>query len=413
MPSTSSSSLGMGVKKKEARIYWEKQTLALCGHHALNALLQGPFVTTGELQKIAETLDEEERKLLTSEKDRRQFDATPSENVDATTGNYSLQVLDRALRERFKKEGLKLVPVFKRSELNEAAKNKAFLINARQHWYAMRDIRGQWWNLNSQLAAPAKVNGEIIWYLENMIQSGMHVFAVEGALPQAHEIFGQKDGEYGNWIAESECEETNEMTAKAEREGKTLEQVKKEMKEEKKRKMIFSGKANTLRGDSTTTTMSERERDNLNDGAAIEIDDADIGVDRNEDPELYAAIKASLEEEARKRKNNNTSSLGSKVHQTTTGEQSVEPEESPDTLSVAVRMPDGVRLKPRRFLKNDSIEDVENWVARASNNAVAFKSRGGDKSLVLVHFPKRTTLDDPRKTLEQCGFETREMLTLA
>ena len=185
------------------------------------------------------------------------------------------------------------------------------------------------------------------------------------------------------------------------------------MKEEKKRKMIFSGKANTLRGDSTTTTMSERERDNLNDGAAIEIDDADIGVDRNEDPELYAAIKASLEEEARKRKKNNTSSLGSKVHQTTTGEQSVEPEESPDTLSVAVRMPDGVRLKPRRFLKNDSIEDVENWVARASNNAVAFKSRGGDKSLVLVHFPKRTTLDDPRKTLEQCGFETREMLTLA
>ena len=113
----------------------------------------------------------------------------------------------------------------------------------------------------------------------------------------------------------------------------------------------------------------------------------------------------------RKRKKNN-SSLGSKVNQTT-GEQLVEPEESPDTLSVAVRMPDGVRLKPRRFLKNDSIEDVENWIAHASNNAVTFKSRGGDKSLVLVHFPKRTTLDDPRKTLEQCGFETREMLTLA
>ena len=393
----------------EARIYWEKQTLALCGHHALNALLQGPFVTTGELQKIAEQLDEQERKLLTSAEDRRTFDATPSENVDANTGNYSLQVLDRALRERF--QGLKLVLVFKRSELNEAAKNKAFLINAQQHWYAMREIRGQWWNLNSQLAAPSKVNGEIIWYLENMIQSGMQVFAVEGALPQAHEIFGQKDGEYGNWIAESECEELNDMMAKAEREGKTLEEVKKEMKEEKKRKMIFSGKANTLRGVSTTTTMSERERDNLNDGAAIEIDDADIGVDRNEDPELYAAIKASLEEEARKRKKNN-SSLGSKVNQTT-GEQLVEPEESPDTLSVAVRMPDGVRLKPRRFLKNDSIEDVENWIARASNNAVTFKSRGGDKSLVLVHFPKRTTLDDPRKTLEQCGFETREMLTLA
>ena len=57
------------TKRKEARIYWEKQTLALCGHHSLNALLQGPHVTTNDLQKIAETLDEEERKLLTSAED--------------------------------------------------------------------------------------------------------------------------------------------------------------------------------------------------------------------------------------------------------------------------------------------------------------------------------------------------------
>ena len=85
------------------------------------------------------------------------------------------------------------------------------LINARQHWYAMRDIRGQWWNLNSQ-SWPAKVNGEIIWYLENMIQSGMHVFAVEGALSCKRTRFsGSKDGEYVELIAESEYEETNEI----------------------------------------------------------------------------------------------------------------------------------------------------------------------------------------------------------
>ena len=76
-----------------------------------------PVRDDGRIAKDRGDMDEEERKLLTSEKDRRQFDATPSENVDATTRNYSLQVLDRALRERFK-EGLKLVPVFKRSELN-------------------------------------------------------------------------------------------------------------------------------------------------------------------------------------------------------------------------------------------------------------------------------------------------------
>ena len=50
------------TNKKEARIYWEKQTLALCGHHSLNALLQGPHVSTQDLQKIADVVDEAERK---------------------------------------------------------------------------------------------------------------------------------------------------------------------------------------------------------------------------------------------------------------------------------------------------------------------------------------------------------------
>ena len=149
------------TNKKEARIYWEKQTLALCGHHSLNALLQGPHVSTQDLQKIADVLDEAERKLGLKDENG------PSENVDVNTGNYSLQVLEEALKKTFQ---LKLTSVFKRTELNEAAKNKAFLLNAHQHWFAIREIRGQWWNLNSQLAAPSKVNGEIVWYLESMIQ---------------------------------------------------------------------------------------------------------------------------------------------------------------------------------------------------------------------------------------------------
>ena len=422
------------TNKKEARIYWEKQTLALCGHHSLNALLQGPHVSTADLQKIAHQLDDEERKLLGG---RLKDENGPSENVDVNTGNYSLQVLDRALERTFQ---LKLTSVFKRTELNEAAKNKAFLLNAHQHWFAIREIRGQWWNLNSQLAAPSKVNGEIVWYLESMIQRGTQVFAVVGALPQAHEIFGQKDGEYGNWIAESECEEMNEIMARAEREGKTVERVKEEMKEEKKRKMIFSGKANTLRGGDSTNNNNDEKDD---DDDAIVIDDADIGVDRNEDPELYAAMKASLEEEARKRKKNSKSvgfyggskenrealgrgggqrqegttwqSLGKENGSDNNGTMQLEqePDESPDTLSVAVRLPDGERLKPRRFRKSNSVKDVENWIASESNTKVTFKSRGGDQCLVLVHFPKRTTLDDPGKTLEQCGFENREMLTFA
>ena len=162
------------------------------------------------------------------------------------------------------------------------------------------------------------------------------------------------------------------------------------MKEEKKRKMIFSGKANTLRGGDSTNNNNDDEED---DDDAIVIDDADIGVDRNEDPELYAAMKASLEEEARKRKKNSKSGGfygGSKENREASGRgggqrqegttwQSLgkengndnngtmqleqEPDESPDTLSVAVRLPDGERLKPRRFRKSNSVKDVENWIA--------------------------------------------------
>ena len=91
------------TNKKEARIYWEKQTLALCGHHSLNALLQGPHVSTQDLQKIADVLDDAERKLGLKDENG------PSENVDVNTGNYSLQVLDRALERTFQ---LKLTSVF-------------------------------------------------------------------------------------------------------------------------------------------------------------------------------------------------------------------------------------------------------------------------------------------------------------
>ena len=45
-------------------LYHEKQVSLLCGVHALNALLQGPYFSAHDLGTIAQEFDEKERQLL-------------------------------------------------------------------------------------------------------------------------------------------------------------------------------------------------------------------------------------------------------------------------------------------------------------------------------------------------------------
>jgi hypothetical protein len=402
----------------EPRIYWEKQHLQFCGHHALNAIVQGPKISTKDLKEIANTLDLVERRLRTNE-----TESFESENVDQS-GNYSIQVMIEAM----KKYRVILRPFVISDVLEMDLKtHKAFLINESRHWWTIREIRGTWWNLNSQLRAPKKIEGSS-WalkkFLEQMCREGSFVFACEGEpLKESHAVFGQKAGEYGGWIAESECEEINKCGAIADATGKTMEQVIEERKEEKKRKMIFSGKSNSLRGNETNAsaatididTTKTRAKDNNNNNNNDDDDDdviGDIGVDPNEDPELYAAIKASLVDEKRKAENANAFSRAQTMTKLTSSSKELmmeEPEESQgNTLSIIVRLPNGQKLEPRRFLKTALVSDIENYVQVSS--ACRFSSSGGANALVMVHYPKRTTLSDRSQTLEEAGLDPREML---
>lgn len=45
-------------------LYHEKQTSMLCGVHALNTLLQGPYFSAQDLGAIAQEFDERERALM-------------------------------------------------------------------------------------------------------------------------------------------------------------------------------------------------------------------------------------------------------------------------------------------------------------------------------------------------------------
>ncbi|EOD05525.1 hypothetical protein EMIHUDRAFT_259294 [Emiliania huxleyi CCMP1516] len=76
-------------------LYHEPQLSSLCGVHALNNLLQGPYFGAGDLGEIAARVETREREIL--------HDAALAErsassgHVDANFGDFSIEVLSAAL----------------------------------------------------------------------------------------------------------------------------------------------------------------------------------------------------------------------------------------------------------------------------------------------------------------------------
>ena len=92
-------------------IYHEKQVSLMCGQHCLNNACQGPYFDVELLSNIAQELDNRERELMmemgVDTTDAIRFAAEDSGNVDES-GNFSLMVLQTAIRRRF---GVELVRV--------------------------------------------------------------------------------------------------------------------------------------------------------------------------------------------------------------------------------------------------------------------------------------------------------------
>jgi hypothetical protein len=128
-------------------------------------LLQGPYFCAEDLAGIALQLDAEEAQLLGT---GAVVAGAASNNVD-DSGNFSIQVLSEALR---RAHGVTLD-----QDANELAatlttlsdgglfaaegdgqRPLAFVCNLREHWFAIRSLRGEVWNLNSLQVAPAKIS---------------------------------------------------------------------------------------------------------------------------------------------------------------------------------------------------------------------------------------------------------------
>ncbi|OCT65075.1 ataxin-3 isoform X2 [Xenopus laevis] len=167
-------------------IFHEKQEGSLCAQHCLNNLLQGEYFSAVDLSSIAMQLDEQERIRMAEggvgTEDYRTFIQQPSGNMD-DSGFFSIQVLNDALRVW----GLELL-IFNSQEYRnrgiDPINERAFICNYKDHWFTVRKLGKQWFNLNSLLTGPELISDTYLaLFLAQLRQEGYSIFVVKGDLP--------------------------------------------------------------------------------------------------------------------------------------------------------------------------------------------------------------------------------------
>ncbi|QRW08529.1 Ataxin-3 [Ceratobasidium sp. AG-Ba] len=164
-------------------MYHERQEPGsmLCGQHALNTLLQGSYFTAPDLARIVKDHPEIEENA----------DKDPSgvRKTNLETGYFSVQTLNKALKETF---GLTLTK-WRSPEMRifqaHPDTQLAFVLNLEQHWFTLRRFgqrggKGFWFNLNSFLSAPEWVGGEYLkMVLQQAEQEGYTIFVARPSDP--------------------------------------------------------------------------------------------------------------------------------------------------------------------------------------------------------------------------------------
>lgn len=142
--------------------------------------MQRPRFDLEQLSAIASALDQEERRLMLASGEESTAKAE-SGNVDGS-GNFSLQVLRVAL----KGVGVTLVDSqhdsVKRDEIDGdrvLRDLEGFVCHSHDHWFCIRKINGDWFNLNSLLRQPERVSDfRLSAYLAQLRAEGWRIFLV-------------------------------------------------------------------------------------------------------------------------------------------------------------------------------------------------------------------------------------------
>lgn len=411
-----------------AMLYFERQQDQLCGVHALNALLQGPFFTAVDLSGIACELDDLERSLIGSAPN------AASENV-AADGNFSIQVLTKAL-DVF---SLRVNSMNHPSELETWQKPEletGFLLNLEHHWFALRRLRRDevdtWWNLNSLLPGPRKIGSFYLTaFLEQLKAEGYSIFVVrdlhDAQLPS---MFGQESST-GRWFTEDEAMRVSAEADAAQTSGRTRLAMESAMRTVNQGgTLVASGGADVvdLTGEDASDPelraaleasmgeyrekMSGASDADLNAAIAASLSDIDGmsggAASHGEDDSLAKAIAASLEDgdESSMQMAIDASLLDQNrtaIKENFQKEVEAEPEAGNDTVTLAFRLPSGERVT-RRFTTTATIGDVENFV-QSSCQIDMFSN------CLALAFPARV-LSDRHARICDSALADREVLTI-
>ncbi|XP_059375720.1 ataxin-3 [Carassius carassius] len=220
-------------------IFHEKQEGSLCAQHCLNNLLQGEYFSPVELSSIAQQLDEEERVRMAEggvqTEEYRTFLQQPSGNMD-DSGFFSIQVISNALGVW----GLEII-LFNSREYQQLQINpiheKAFICNYKEHWFTVRKLGQQWFNLNSLLTGPELISDTYLaLFLAQLQQEGYCIFVIRGSLPECEadqilRIMQVEQQQRPKLIGEDEAQRVSEP-------GHTTEEVLLDEDEEELRKAL-------------------------------------------------------------------------------------------------------------------------------------------------------------------------------
>jgi len=157
-------------------IYHEKQIGALCAVHCVNNLVQGPMFDEVSLAEVAQHLDAQEQMLLGGGA------LSDGGNVRAD-GFFNVQVI-RAALENAGIEMERLAGPAAKAALAEPSKQRGFICNKKEHWFALRRIGQEWFDLNSCLRTPRHfTDAQLAAHVNEATAEGYSVFVVRGQLP--------------------------------------------------------------------------------------------------------------------------------------------------------------------------------------------------------------------------------------
>lgn len=157
-------------------IYHEKQVAAMCAVHCVNNMLQGPMFEYGDFGRVAQELDAAERRL------------TGGSGLDygnmRIDGFFNVQVMQKVLN-RSGYEMQALTGEAGKTAQADTAKEVAFILNKREHWFSLRRIGREWFDLNSCMRTPRHyTDSDVRFHISDAVKEGYMVFVVRGNFPR-------------------------------------------------------------------------------------------------------------------------------------------------------------------------------------------------------------------------------------